>query len=180
MACAVVLYCWGMGGGEYNSFYASAARSMAESWKAFLFGSFSPANAITIDKIPGYLWPQALSARIFGFSAWSLVLPQIIEGLVTLLVTFGLVRRWAGEAAAVLAAGFLVLTPALIAMGHTNNEEAAYVMCLVLAASATQRAVGCSATTSEAGSWPLTSRPYAGPGSNKRRRGWPVTSAIMS
>ena len=61
MACAVVLYGWGMSGSEYNSFYASAARSMAESWKAFLFRSFSPANAITIDKIPGYLWPQGLS-----------------------------------------------------------------------------------------------------------------------
>jgi 4-amino-4-deoxy-L-arabinose transferase-like glycosyltransferase len=141
LLCAGVLYCWGMSGSEYNSFYASAAHSMSESWKAFVFGSFSPANTITIDKIPGYLWPQALSARLFGFHAWSLVLPQIIEAVVTLLATYRLVRRWAGEAAAVLAAGFLVLTPALVAVGHTNNEEAAYVMCLALAASATQRAV---------------------------------------
>ena len=130
-----------MGGNAYNSFYASAARSMSENWKAFLFGSFSPANTITIDKIPGYLWPQALSARLFGFHSWSLVLPQIIEAVVTLLVTYRLVRRWAGEGAAVLAAAFLALTPALIAATHTNNEEAAYVMCLTLAASAAQRSV---------------------------------------
>jgi 4-amino-4-deoxy-L-arabinose transferase-like glycosyltransferase len=140
LVCAAVLYCWGMSGGQYNSFYASAARSMSENWKAFLFGSFSPANTITIDKIPGYLWPQAVSARLFGFHSWSLVLPQIIEALVTVLATYRLVRRWAGETAAVLAAGFLALTPALIAATHTNNEEAAYVMCLALAASATQRA----------------------------------------
>jgi 4-amino-4-deoxy-L-arabinose transferase-like glycosyltransferase len=125
----------------YNAFYASAARSMSESWKAFLFGSFSPANAITIDKIPGYLWPQAISARLFGFEPWSVVLPQIIEAFVTVLVTYRLVRRWAGEVAAVLAAAFLALTPAVVASGHTNNEEAAYVMCLALAALATQRAV---------------------------------------
>lgn len=140
LVCAAVLYCWGMTGSEYNSFYASAARSMSENWKAFLFGSFSPANTITIDKIPGYLWPQAFSVRLLGFHSWSLVLPQIIEALVTVLATYRLVRRWAGETAAVLAAGFLALTPALIAATHTNNEEAAYVMCLALAASATQRA----------------------------------------
>jgi 4-amino-4-deoxy-L-arabinose transferase-like glycosyltransferase len=141
LVCAGVLYCWDMSGSMYNAFYASAARSMSESWKAFLFGSFSPANAITIDKIPGYLWPQAISARLFGFEPWSVVLPQIIEAFVTVGVTYRLVRRWAGEVAAVLTAAFLALTPAVVASGHTNNEEAAYVMCLVLAASATQRAV---------------------------------------
>jgi 4-amino-4-deoxy-L-arabinose transferase-like glycosyltransferase len=141
VVCAGVLYCWDLNGGMYNTFYASAVRSMSESWKAFLFGSFSPANTLTIDKIPGYLWPQAISARLFGFEAWSVLLPQVVEAFVTILVTYRLVRRWAGDAAAVLAAAFLALTPAMIASGHTNNEEAAYVMCLVLAASATQRAV---------------------------------------
>jgi len=155
LVCAGVLYCWGLNGGMYNTFYASAARSMSESWKAFLFGSFSPANAITIDKIPGYLWPQAISARLFGFQAWSIALPQIIEAFVTVLVTYRLVRRWAGDVAAVLAAAFLALTPALVASTHTNNEEAAYVVCLALAASATQRAVtaGRLRSLAAAGAW---------------------------
>src|ERR1700761_3339433 len=155
LMCAGVLYCWGWNGGMYMTFYASAARSMSESWKAFLFGSFSPANAITIDKIPGYLWPQAISARLFGFQAWSIALPQIIEAFVTVLVTYRLVRRWAGDVAAVLAAAFLALTPAVVASGHTNNEEAAYVMCLALAASATQRAVtaGRLRSLAAAGGW---------------------------
>jgi 4-amino-4-deoxy-L-arabinose transferase-like glycosyltransferase len=155
VVCAAVLYSWGLNGGMYMTFYASAARSMSESWKAFLFGSFSPANAITIDKIPGYLWPQAISARLFGFQAWSIALPQIIEAFVTVLVTYRLVRRWAGDVAAVLAAAFLALTPALVASTHTNNEEAAYVMCLALAASATQRAVtaGRLRSLAAAGAW---------------------------
>jgi 4-amino-4-deoxy-L-arabinose transferase-like glycosyltransferase len=139
-ACAVVLDCWGMGGGEYNAFYGAAARSMSESWKAFFFGSFTPANTITIDKIPGYLWPQALSARLFGFHSWALDLPQILESLITLAVTYRLVRCWADQAQAVIAAGLLALTPAVVALGHTNNEEACYVMCLTLAASAGLRA----------------------------------------
>jgi 4-amino-4-deoxy-L-arabinose transferase-like glycosyltransferase len=137
---AVTLDCWGLGGGEYNAFYGAATRSMSESWKAFLFGSFTPANTITIDKIPGYLWPQALSARLFGFHSWALDLPQIIESLLTVTVAYRLVLRWAGQAQAVIAAGLLALTPAVIALGHTNNEEACYVMCLTLAASAGLRA----------------------------------------
>jgi 4-amino-4-deoxy-L-arabinose transferase-like glycosyltransferase len=155
LICAGILYCWGINGGMYNTFYASAVRSMSESWKAFAFGSFSPANAITIDKVPGYLWPQAISARLFGFQAWSIVLPQIIEAFVTVLATYRLVRRWAGEAEAVLAAAFLALTPAVIASTHTNNEEAAYVMCLALAASAVQRAVasGRLRSLAAAGGW---------------------------
>src|ERR1700757_2061156 len=114
LMCAGVLYCWGLNGGTYNTFYASAARSMSESWKAFLFGSFTPANTITIDKIPGYLWPQALSARIFGFHSWSLDLPQILESLVTVAVSYRLVRRWAGHAEGVIAAALLALTPAIV------------------------------------------------------------------
>lgn len=140
LLCAGVLYFWRLGADPNNAFYTVAVRSMTESWKAFFYGSFNPGNSITIDKIPGYLWPQALSARVFGFHPWALTLPEVIEALVTVIVTYRLVRRWAGEVAGLLAAAFLVLTPALIGAARLNNEEAAYTMCLVLAASATQRA----------------------------------------
>jgi 4-amino-4-deoxy-L-arabinose transferase-like glycosyltransferase len=141
LICAGLLYFWRIGAATTNPFYTVAVRSMAESWKAFFYGSFNPGNSITIDKIPGYLWPQALSARIFGFHPWSLTLPEVIEALVTVLVTYRLVRAWAGEAAGLFAAAFLVLTPALVGSARLNNEESAFTMCLVLAAAATQRAV---------------------------------------
>ena len=76
---------------------------MTESWKAFVFGSYDPANTITLDKLPGFLWPQALSARIFGFHPWALTLPQAIEGVLSVLVLYRAVRRWAGANAALLA-----------------------------------------------------------------------------
>jgi 4-amino-4-deoxy-L-arabinose transferase-like glycosyltransferase len=141
LICAGLVYFWRIGAATTNPFYTVAVRSMAESWKAFFYGSFNPGNSITIDKIPGYLWPQALSARIFGFHPWSLTLPEVIEAFVTVLVTYRLVRDWAGEAAGLFAAGFLVLTPALVGSARLNNEESAFTMCLVLAAAATQRAV---------------------------------------
>ncbi|HWG27161.1 hypothetical protein [Actinospica sp.] len=31
-----------------------------------------PADTITIDEIPGYLWPQAISVRLFGFHSWQI------------------------------------------------------------------------------------------------------------
>ena len=39
---------------------------VAESWKAFFFGSSDAANSITVDKPPASLWVMALSVRLFG------------------------------------------------------------------------------------------------------------------
>jgi 4-amino-4-deoxy-L-arabinose transferase-like glycosyltransferase len=118
-----------------------AVRSMTESWRAFVFGSADPASSITIDKIPGFLWPQAVSARIFGFHPWALALPQAIEGAVSVLVLYRVVRRWAGPVSGLLAAGIFTLTPIVAVMfGHSTMEDSALTMCLILAADACQRA----------------------------------------
>jgi len=63
--------------------YGAAARSMSQSWHDFIFGAFDPAGTVTIDKLPGDLWVQALSLRVFGFHIWALVLPQVVEGVLT-------------------------------------------------------------------------------------------------
>ncbi len=88
LICGAFLCLWRFQTATNNPFYTVAVRSMSESWKAFLFGSLNPGNSITIDKIPGYLWPQALSARVFGFHPWTLTLPEVIEALVTVFVTY--------------------------------------------------------------------------------------------
>src|ERR1700733_8430820 len=77
----------------------AAARSMSESWHDFIFGAFDPAGTVTVDKLPGELWLQALSLRVFGFHIWALVLPQVVEGVLTILVLYRAVRRLAGPAA---------------------------------------------------------------------------------
>lgn len=73
---AGALYGWQVAHAQFHSFYATAVKSMSLSWKAFVYGSLDPAGSITIDKIPGFLWPQALSARVFGFHPWALALPR--------------------------------------------------------------------------------------------------------
>ncbi|WP_369386716.1 ArnT family glycosyltransferase [Streptomyces sp. CG1] len=137
---AAVLYTWGIEHSQYHTFYATAARSMAESWKAFLYGSFDPGNSITLDKLPGFLWPQAISARIFGFHPWALVLPQVLEGVASLLVLHRVVSRWAGAHAALIADAAFLVTPVAVGLFRTAVEDPAFTLCVLLAAEATQRA----------------------------------------
>ena len=54
----------------------SSRKERVESWKAFFFGSLDPGSFITIDKPPAALWVMELSAWIFGFSSWSILLPE--------------------------------------------------------------------------------------------------------
>ena len=61
-----------------NDFYAAAVQSMTKSWEAFFFGSFDAGNVITVDKPPAALWVMALSARVFGLSSWSILVPQAL------------------------------------------------------------------------------------------------------
>ena len=129
------------GRGRLAPFYSVAVKSMSVTWKAFFYGAFDPKATITIDKLAGSFLPQALSARIFGFHPWSLALPQVIEGVVSVLVMYRVVRRWAGPVSGLLAAGIFAATPIVASMFGHSMEDGALTMCLVLAADSWQRAV---------------------------------------
>ena len=140
-ALAALLYTRNIASADLAPYYSVAVKSMSESWKAFCYGAFDPAATITIDKLAGAFVPQALSARIFGFHPWSLALPQVIEGVVTVLVMYRAVRQWAGEVPGLLAALLLTLTPIVASVFGHPMEDGALTLCLVLAADAWQRAV---------------------------------------
>jgi 4-amino-4-deoxy-L-arabinose transferase-like glycosyltransferase len=154
-AVAAALFTWDIGRAQYHPFYADAVRSMTMSWKAFVFGSFDPGNTITLDKLPGFLWPQALSARLLGFHPWALALPQAIEGVLSVLVLHRAVRTWAGENAGLLAAAAFTLTPVVAGLFRTSVEDPAFTLLLLLAAEAAQRAArsGRTRTLLLAGFW---------------------------
>ena len=138
---AALLYARNLAGAGLAPFYSVAVKSMSVSWKAFFYGAFDPKATITIDKLAGSFLPQALSARIFGFHPWSLALPQVIEGVVSVLAMYRVVRRWAGPVAGLLAAGIFAATPIAASMFGHSMEDGALTMCLVLAADSWQRAV---------------------------------------
>ncbi len=136
-AAAALSYAWGMNGAALASFYGAAARSMSASWHDFFFGAFDPAGTVTVDKLPGALWPQALSLRIFGFHVWAAVLPQVIEGVLTVLALYRAVHRMAGPVAGIVAAAALAASPVTVALNRGNVSDSLLILLTVLAADAT-------------------------------------------
>jgi 4-amino-4-deoxy-L-arabinose transferase-like glycosyltransferase len=142
-ALAGLAYAWGMNGAALEAFYGAAARSMSTSWHNFFFGAFDPAGTVSVDKLPGALWPQALSLRVFGFHTWAIVLPQVIEGVLTVLVLYRAVRRLAGPLAGIVAAAVVATSPVTVALNRGNVADSLLILLIVLAADAT-----CSALMS--------------------------------
>jgi 4-amino-4-deoxy-L-arabinose transferase-like glycosyltransferase len=142
-----VLYLWGLGSsGWANDYYAAAAQAGTQDWKAWLFGSHDAGNAITVDKPPASLWLMALSGRIFGFSAFSMLLPQALMGVGAVGVLFAAVRRCSGPAAGLIAGAVLALTPVAALMFRFNNPDALLVLLLVVAACCMVRAIETAST----------------------------------
>ena len=137
-----LLYLIGLGrSGWANAFYSAAAQAGSASWKALFFGSSDAANFITVDKPPLSLWVMGISARIFGVSAWSILVPQALMGVAAVGVLYATVRRWASPAAGLLAGAVLALTPIATLMFRFNNPDALLVLLMTLAAYATVRAL---------------------------------------
>jgi len=142
LAVTTVLYLWGLGSqGWANAFYAAAVQAGTKSWKAFFFGSFDASNFITVDKPPAALWVMELSARIFGLSSWSLLVPQALEGLATVGLLYATVKRWFGPAAGLIAGAVVALTPVAALMFRYDNPDALLVLLLTAAGYATTRAL---------------------------------------
>ncbi|MFC4907464.1 glycosyltransferase family 39 protein [Actinomadura gamaensis] len=142
LALAAVLYGWGLSkSGDANAYYSAAVKSGTQSWKAFFFGSLDAGSFITVDKPPMAFWVMGLFARVIGFSSWSLLLPQVVEGVAAVALLHVTVRRAFGPAAGLLAAGVLALTPITVAINRDDNPDTLLTLLLVAAAWATVRAV---------------------------------------
>ena len=118
--------------GYSNSFYSAAIEAGTKSWKAFFFGSIDSSNFITVDKPPASLWVMELSTRIFGFSSASMLVPQVLEGVLSVALLAAAVRRWFGAGAGLLAGLALAVTPVAALMFRFNNPDALMV-CLMTA-----------------------------------------------
>jgi 4-amino-4-deoxy-L-arabinose transferase-like glycosyltransferase len=140
-ALAGLSYAWALGQGALEYYYGAAVRSMSMSWHDFIFGAFDPAGTITLDKLPGAFWLQALSVRTFGMHPWAIVLPQAIEGILTVLVLYRAVARLAGPAAGLIAALVLAVSPATVALDRGNISDSLMILLLVLAADAVSAAI---------------------------------------
>ena len=147
LAGTAVLYLWGLGSsGWANNYYAAAAQAGTQDWTAWLFGSLDSGNAITVDKPPAALWVMALSGRLFGFSAFTMLLPQALMGVGAVALLYAAVRRTSGPAAGLIAGAALALTPVAALMFRYNNPDALLVLLLVAAAYCMVRATETAST----------------------------------
>ena len=99
------------GEGYANSYYAAGIKSMLTSWHNFFFVSFDAGGFVSLDKPPLGLWIEAASARVFGFSGFSMLLPEALAGVISVGLLYLLVARVWGPVAALLAALGLAVTP---------------------------------------------------------------------
>jgi len=134
-------YAWALDRDPLEPYYAAAVRSMSMSWHNFIFGAFDPAGTITLDKLPGAFWIQALAVRAFGVHTWVIVAPQAVEGVLTVLVLERAVRRLAGPAAGLVAAAIVAISPATVALNRGNISDTLMILLLVLAADAVSAAI---------------------------------------
>jgi len=135
LVLTTVLYVWGLDRNGYaNSYYSAAVLAATRSWKAFFFGALDAGSFITVDKPPAALWLMALSGRIFGFSTWSMLLPEALLGVASVALVADVVRRTAGAVAGLVAAVVMALTPVAVLMFRFNNPDALLTFLMVAAA----------------------------------------------
>jgi 4-amino-4-deoxy-L-arabinose transferase-like glycosyltransferase len=133
LVLALALRLWHLDRNGYGTeYYAAGVRSMMASWHNFFFTAFDPGGFVSLDKPPVAFWIQTASAKLLGFSGFSLLLPQVLEGCACILILHHLVRRRFGAAAGLLAALFLAVTPISVAVDRANNTDACLVFILLL------------------------------------------------
>ncbi len=119
--------------GYSNDYYAAAVRSMLENPSAAFFNSFDAGGFVTVDKPPVGLWVQALSAIIFGFSGWALILPQALAGVASVALLYCIVSRPFGKPAGLIAAFALAVTPVFVAVSRNGTMDGILIFIILLA-----------------------------------------------
>ena len=119
------LYMFGaMHNGMANSYYAAAVQAASQNWTAWLFGSLDAANYVSIDKPSLATMIMGLSARLFGFSSFSMLLPSVLAGVGSVWLLYSAVKRQFGFTSAIISAVTLMLTPVAALMFGFNNPDA--------------------------------------------------------
>ncbi|MCY7782993.1 MULTISPECIES: glycosyltransferase family 39 protein [unclassified Bacillus (in: firmicutes)] len=116
-----------------NPYYTAAVTSMMQSFHNFFYASFDAAGFITVDKPPVTYQIQTISALIFGMHGWSVILPQALAGVGSVLLMYLLIKPAFGKTAARIASFVMACTPIAVAVARTNNVDALLVFFLLLA-----------------------------------------------
>ncbi|MCH5672342.1 ArnT family glycosyltransferase [Streptomyces gilvus] len=141
LVLATALYAWNLTSITGNTFYDAAVYSGTKSWKAFFFGALDSGSFITVDKPPFALWVMGLSARVFGYGTWQLMLPMVAVGTGSVALLYRMVKRDFGVVAGTIAALTLTLTPITVAINRDTNPDPILVFLMLLGTAALLKAV---------------------------------------
>jgi 4-amino-4-deoxy-L-arabinose transferase-like glycosyltransferase len=106
--------------GYANLYYSAGVKSMLRSLHNFFFVSFDPGGLVSVDKPPLGLWLQALSAKVFGFSPLSLLIPEGVCAVLAVALMYFIVARRLGAVAGLLSALALAVFPSFVAVSRDN------------------------------------------------------------
>ena len=120
--------------GYANTYYTAAVTAMLKSWHNFFFVAAEPGGSVSVDKPPVGFWLQAASAFVFGVNTFGILLPQLLAGMVSVVVLYHLVQRRFGQVAGLVAALALAITPVVVATDRNNTIDSTLVLTLLLAA----------------------------------------------
>ncbi len=109
--------------GYANIFYSAGVRSMLRSLHNFVFVSFDPGGLVTVDKPPLALWVQAASAKLFGFSPLSLLLPEAIAGVLSVALLYYLMAVASGSTRRSPARWRWRCLPSFVAVSRDNGVD---------------------------------------------------------
>lgn len=124
-----------------NTFYSAGVKSMLASLHNFLFVSFDQGGLVTIDKPPLGVWPQAVSAKLFGFTPLSLLLPEALIGTLTVWALYLVLSRRLGVFAGLAGALALAVFPSWVAVSRDNGVDPLLVLLMLLACAAALAAI---------------------------------------
>src|SRR6266516_656644 len=123
-----------LGKNGFGTYYPAAVLSMTDNWHNFFFLAYDPGGFVSIDKPPVGFWLEAASAKIFGFNSVSILLPQALAGVLSVLLLYYLVRRHFGVVAGLLAALALALNPISILTNRNVTIDSTLTLVLLLGA----------------------------------------------
>jgi 4-amino-4-deoxy-L-arabinose transferase-like glycosyltransferase len=123
-----------LGQNGFGSYYPAAVRSMMDNWHNFFFAAYDPGGFVTIDKPPVGFWFEVASARLFGFNTVSILLPQALAGVLSVLLLYYLVRRHFGVVAGLLAALALAITPISVVTNRNTTIDSILALTLLVGA----------------------------------------------
>ncbi|WP_339277897.1 glycosyltransferase family 39 protein [Paenibacillus sp. FSL W8-0426] len=130
---AAILNGYGIWNDQYaNSYYTTAVGSMLRNFHNFFFASLDSAGSVTVDKPPVVFWIQTAFAYVFGLHGWSVILPQALAGIGSVLLIYFMVKPTFGLAAARISAMAMATVPVVAAVSRTNNIDSMLVFTLLL------------------------------------------------